>query len=153
MAYPKRSQTSTPDSDLKEDGVPCRKPGTSAIGGKGVAPASPMLGNASNPNKADIPERKKSSTVPSVSVVGLYSLPRIVALKRHNISLLCSYARKALPPSPCVQCHPVGITSSAADVSYCTLFHWMRSSMSRAVSSYSKNVCEMERLHSLTRNK
>uniref|UniRef100_A0A8C2SGD2 non-specific serine/threonine protein kinase n=1 Tax=Capra hircus TaxID=9925 RepID=A0A8C2SGD2_CAPHI len=65
VAYPKRSQTSTPDSDLKEDGVPCRKPGTSAIGGKGVAPASPMLGNASNPNKADIPERKKSSTVPS----------------------------------------------------------------------------------------
>uniref|UniRef100_A0A452F5V4 non-specific serine/threonine protein kinase n=1 Tax=Capra hircus TaxID=9925 RepID=A0A452F5V4_CAPHI len=65
VAYPKRSQTSTPDNDLKEDGVPCRKPGTSAIGGKGVAPASPMLGNASNPNKADIPERKKSSTVPS----------------------------------------------------------------------------------------
>lgn len=26
-----------------------------------------MLGNASNPNKADIPERKKSSAVPSVS--------------------------------------------------------------------------------------
>uniref|UniRef100_A0AC11BX54 Microtubule affinity regulating kinase 3 n=1 Tax=Ovis aries TaxID=9940 RepID=A0AC11BX54_SHEEP len=65
VAYPKRSQTSTADSDLKEDGVPCRKPGTSAVGGKGVAPASPMLGNASNPNKADIPERKKSSTVPS----------------------------------------------------------------------------------------
>uniref|UniRef100_A0A8C6DBZ5 non-specific serine/threonine protein kinase n=1 Tax=Moschus moschiferus TaxID=68415 RepID=A0A8C6DBZ5_MOSMO len=65
VAYPKRSQTSTADSDLKEDGVPSRKPGTSAVGGKGIAPASPMLGNASNPNKADIPERKKSSTVPS----------------------------------------------------------------------------------------
>lgn len=65
VAYPKRSQTSTADSDLKEDGVPSRKPGASAAGGKGIAPASPMLGNASNPNKADIPERKKSSTVPS----------------------------------------------------------------------------------------
>uniref|UniRef100_A0AAA9S8I3 non-specific serine/threonine protein kinase n=1 Tax=Bos taurus TaxID=9913 RepID=A0AAA9S8I3_BOVIN len=65
VAYPKRSQTSTADSDLKEDGVPSRKPGASAVGGKGIAPASPMLGNASNPNKADIPERKKSSTVPS----------------------------------------------------------------------------------------
>ncbi|EPY87733.1 MAP/microtubule affinity-regulating kinase 3 isoform 5 [Camelus ferus] len=65
VAYPKRSQTSTADSDLKEDGIPSRKPSSSAVGGKGIAPASPMLGNASNPNKADIPERKKSSTVPS----------------------------------------------------------------------------------------
>ncbi|KAK2504221.1 LOW QUALITY PROTEIN: hypothetical protein MC885_016876 [Smutsia gigantea] len=65
VAYPKRSQTSTADSDLKEDGIPSRKPGGTAGGGKGIAPASPMLGNASNPNKADIPERKKSSTVPS----------------------------------------------------------------------------------------
>ncbi|XP_019807486.1 MAP/microtubule affinity-regulating kinase 3 isoform X11 [Sagmatias obliquidens] len=64
VAYPKRSQTSTADGDLREDGVPSRKPGGSAAGGKGVAPASPMLGSASNPNKADIPERKKSSTVP-----------------------------------------------------------------------------------------
>ncbi|XP_076777205.1 MAP/microtubule affinity-regulating kinase 3 isoform X11 [Arvicanthis niloticus] len=65
VAYPKRSQTSTADSDLKEDGIPSRKPGGSAVGGKGIAPASPMLGNASNPNKADIPERKKSPAVPS----------------------------------------------------------------------------------------
>ncbi|XP_049755523.1 MAP/microtubule affinity-regulating kinase 3 isoform X2 [Elephas maximus indicus] len=65
VAYPKRSQTSTADSDLKEDGIPSRKPSSSAVGGRGIAPASPMLGNASNPNKADIPERKKSSTVPS----------------------------------------------------------------------------------------
>uniref|UniRef100_A0A2K6PWH9 non-specific serine/threonine protein kinase n=1 Tax=Rhinopithecus roxellana TaxID=61622 RepID=A0A2K6PWH9_RHIRO len=65
VAYPKRSQTSTADSDLKEDGMSSRKSSGSAVGGKGIAPASPMLGNASNPNKADIPERKKSSTVPS----------------------------------------------------------------------------------------
>ncbi|XP_055448741.1 MAP/microtubule affinity-regulating kinase 3 isoform X2 [Psammomys obesus] len=65
VAYPKRSQTSTADSDLKEDGITSRKSGGSAVGGKGIAPASPMLGNASNPNKADIPERKKSPAVPS----------------------------------------------------------------------------------------
>ncbi|GAB1297812.1 MAP/microtubule affinity-regulating kinase 3 [Apodemus speciosus] len=65
VAYPKRSQTSTADSDLKEDGIPSRKSSGSAGGGKGIAPASPMLGNASNPNKADIPERKKSPAVPS----------------------------------------------------------------------------------------
>ncbi|KAH0514095.1 MAP/microtubule affinity-regulating kinase 3 [Microtus ochrogaster] len=65
VAYPKRSQTSTADSDLKEDGIPSRKSSGTAVGGKGIAPASPMLGNASNPNKADIPERKKSPAVPS----------------------------------------------------------------------------------------
>ncbi|XP_076407559.1 MAP/microtubule affinity-regulating kinase 3 isoform X14 [Peromyscus maniculatus bairdii] len=65
VAYPKRSQTSTADSDLKEDGIPSRKSSGAAAGGKGIAPASPMLGNASNPNKADIPERKKSPAVPS----------------------------------------------------------------------------------------
>ncbi|XP_054423726.1 MAP/microtubule affinity-regulating kinase 3 isoform X4 [Pteronotus mesoamericanus] len=65
VAYPKRSQTSTADGDLKEDGAPSRRPGGSTAGGKGIAPASPMLGNASNPNKADIPERKTGSAVPS----------------------------------------------------------------------------------------
>ncbi|XP_021058384.1 MAP/microtubule affinity-regulating kinase 3 isoform X9 [Mus pahari] len=65
VAYPKRSQTSTADSDLKEDGIPSRKSSGSAVGGKGIAPASPMLGNAGNPNKADIPERKKSPAVPN----------------------------------------------------------------------------------------
>uniref|UniRef100_A0A8C3I8N5 MAP/microtubule affinity-regulating kinase 3 n=1 Tax=Chrysemys picta bellii TaxID=8478 RepID=A0A8C3I8N5_CHRPI len=65
VAYPKRSQTSTTDSDLKEDGIQTRKSSSSAVGGRGIAPASPMLGNANNPNKADIPERKKSSAVPS----------------------------------------------------------------------------------------
>ncbi|XP_071601584.1 MAP/microtubule affinity-regulating kinase 3 isoform X15 [Heliangelus exortis] len=65
VAYPKRSQTSTTDSDLKEEGIQSRKSSSSAGAGRGIAPASPMLGNASNPNKADIPERKKSSAVPS----------------------------------------------------------------------------------------
>ncbi|NXD76859.1 MARK3 kinase, partial [Halcyon senegalensis] len=65
VAYPKRSQTSTTDSDLKEEGIQSRKSSSSAAAGRGIAPASPMLGNASNPNKADIPERKKSSAVPS----------------------------------------------------------------------------------------
>ncbi|XP_054256577.1 MAP/microtubule affinity-regulating kinase 3 isoform X5 [Indicator indicator] len=65
VAYPKRSQTSTTESDLKEEGIQARKSSSSAVAGRGIAPASPMLGNASNPNKADIPERKKSSAVPS----------------------------------------------------------------------------------------
>ncbi|KAM5129142.1 MAP/microtubule affinity-regulating kinase 3 isoform 1-T1 [Mantella aurantiaca] len=63
--YPKRSQTSTTDNDLKEEAVQSRKSSSSAVSGRGVTPPSPMLGNANNPNKADIPERKKSSVVPS----------------------------------------------------------------------------------------
>lgn len=66
--YPKRSQTSTTDNDLKEEAVQSRKSSSSAVSGRGVTPPSPMLGNANNPNKADIPERKKSSVVPSVSI-------------------------------------------------------------------------------------
>ncbi|KAG7461319.1 hypothetical protein MATL_G00208760 [Megalops atlanticus] len=68
--HPKRSQTSAADSDLKEEGgAQPRKSSTS--GGRGVAPTSPLLGTASNPNKADIPDRKKgSSTLGSNSVTG-----------------------------------------------------------------------------------
>ena len=73
VAYPKRSQTSTTDSDLKEEGIQSRKSSSSAAGGRGIAPASPMLGNASNPNKADIPERKRSSATPNVSRRSLHS--------------------------------------------------------------------------------
>ncbi|XP_030070008.1 MAP/microtubule affinity-regulating kinase 3 isoform X1 [Microcaecilia unicolor] len=65
VAYPKRSQTSTTDNDLKEEGIQARKSSTSTTSGKGVTPPSPMLGNANNPNKADIPERKRNSLVPS----------------------------------------------------------------------------------------
>ncbi|XP_077320633.1 MAP/microtubule affinity-regulating kinase 3 isoform X1 [Lithobates pipiens] len=66
--YPKRSQTSNTDNDLKEEAVQSRKSSSSAVSGRGVTPPSPMLGNANNPNKADIPDRKKSSVVPSVSM-------------------------------------------------------------------------------------
>uniref|UniRef100_A0AAZ3QXM3 non-specific serine/threonine protein kinase n=1 Tax=Oncorhynchus tshawytscha TaxID=74940 RepID=A0AAZ3QXM3_ONCTS len=43
--------------------------GAGRIGKKGGigAPASPLLGNANNPNKADIPDRKKGSTTPSTN--------------------------------------------------------------------------------------
>ena len=66
-AHPKRSQTSTTDSSVKEDGgVQLRKPSTP--GSRGAPPSSPLLGNANNPNKADIPDRRKGvATGPSVS--------------------------------------------------------------------------------------
>ncbi|XP_027857489.1 MAP/microtubule affinity-regulating kinase 3-like isoform X25 [Xiphophorus couchianus] len=58
MAHPKRSQTTTADNSAKdESGAQLRKPGS-----RGGLPSSPLLGNANNPNKADIPERKKGAT-------------------------------------------------------------------------------------------
>lgn len=68
MAHPKRSQTSTTDNGAKEEGgVQLRK--ASTPGSRGAPPSSPLLGNANNPNKADIPERRKGvATGPSVSL-------------------------------------------------------------------------------------
>ncbi|XP_032380651.1 MAP/microtubule affinity-regulating kinase 3a isoform X3 [Etheostoma spectabile] len=61
MSHPKRSQTTTAENSVKEEsGVQLRKPSTP--GSRGAPPASPLLGNANNPNKADIPDRRKGAT-------------------------------------------------------------------------------------------
>ncbi|XP_075963424.1 MAP/microtubule affinity-regulating kinase 3a isoform X25 [Anarhichas minor] len=61
MSHPKRSQTTTAENSTKEEGgVQLRKPSTP--GSRGAPPASPLLGNANNPNKADIPDRRKGAT-------------------------------------------------------------------------------------------
>nr|XP_043902631.1 MAP/microtubule affinity-regulating kinase 3a isoform X3 [Solea senegalensis] len=61
MSHPKRSQTTTAENNAKEEsGVQLRKPSTP--GSRGAPPASPLLGNANNPNKADIPDRRKGAT-------------------------------------------------------------------------------------------
>ncbi|MEQ2215775.1 hypothetical protein XENOCAPTIV_005820, partial [Xenoophorus captivus] len=66
MAHPKRSQTTTADNSVKEESGSLRKPSTP--GSRGGPPSSPILGNANNPNKADIPDQKKGATTcPSVS--------------------------------------------------------------------------------------
>ncbi|XP_076872966.1 MAP/microtubule affinity-regulating kinase 3 isoform X7 [Brachyhypopomus gauderio] len=66
--YPKRSQTTTAENEHKEEGgVQPRK--SSSSGSRGMAPPSPMLGNAHNPNKADIPDRKKGSAPPGSNSV------------------------------------------------------------------------------------
>uniref|UniRef100_A0A8C7QI61 non-specific serine/threonine protein kinase n=1 Tax=Oncorhynchus mykiss TaxID=8022 RepID=A0A8C7QI61_ONCMY len=55
VGYPKRSQTTSADNgDYKEDGgAQTQKSGLSGGRSGGVAPASPLLGNANNPNKAN----------------------------------------------------------------------------------------------------
>ncbi|XP_060722505.1 MAP/microtubule affinity-regulating kinase 3 isoform X6 [Tachysurus vachellii] len=68
VGYPKRSQTTTADNEHKEDSsAQPRK--SSSSGSRGMAPPSPLLGNANNPNKADIPDRKKGSTAPGSNSV------------------------------------------------------------------------------------
>ncbi|XP_060037101.1 MAP/microtubule affinity-regulating kinase 3 isoform X8 [Erinaceus europaeus] len=144
VAYPKRSQTSTVDGDLKEDGIPSRKSSSSTAAGKGIAPASPMLGNASNPNKADIPERKKSSTVPSSNTASggmtrrnTYVCSERTAADRHSViqngkenSLTEMFAYAASPASICT-------TSST-----CRLRH--QKSMSMSASGHPKMTVDSE---------
>ncbi|XP_025775203.1 MAP/microtubule affinity-regulating kinase 3 [Puma concolor] len=119
VAYPKRSQTSTADSDLKEDGIPSRKTSGSAVGGKGTAPASPMLGNASNPNKADIPERKKSSTVPSSNTAAggmtrrnTYVCSERTTADRHSVIQNGKESTIPDPRTPVASTHSVSSTAT-----------------------------------------
>ncbi|XP_060685221.1 MAP/microtubule affinity-regulating kinase 3a isoform X3 [Hemiscyllium ocellatum] len=86
VSYPKRSQTSTADSDLKEE-VQSRKSSTTAVGGRGITPSSPKLGSANNPNKAEIPDRKKSSVVTSNNMVsgGMTRRNTYVCSERTNV--------------------------------------------------------------------
>lgn len=86
VSYAKRSQTSTTDSDLKEEGQ-SRKSNTTVVGGRGITPSSPKLGNANNPNKAEIPDRKKNSAVTSNNTVsgGMTRRNTYVCSERTNI--------------------------------------------------------------------
>ncbi|XP_025070081.1 MAP/microtubule affinity-regulating kinase 4 isoform X3 [Alligator sinensis] len=63
-AHPKRSPTSTGEAELKEERMPPRKASCSMVGsGRGIPPSSPMVSSANNPNKAEIPDRRKDSAV------------------------------------------------------------------------------------------
>ncbi|XP_034973570.1 MAP/microtubule affinity-regulating kinase 4 isoform X6 [Zootoca vivipara] len=63
--HPKRSPTSTGDGELKEDRMPSRKASCSVVSnsGRGIPPSSPMVSSANNPNKSEIPDRRKDSAV------------------------------------------------------------------------------------------
>ncbi|KAL8211996.1 UNVERIFIED_CONTAM: MAP/microtubule affinity-regulating kinase 4 [Gekko kuhli] len=63
-AHPKRSPTSTGDGELKEERMPSRKASCSVVSsGRGIPPSSPMVSSANNPNKSEIPDRRKDSAV------------------------------------------------------------------------------------------
>ncbi|MCI4385813.1 hypothetical protein PGIGA_G00055070 [Pangasianodon gigas] len=66
--HPKRSPTSTGESDLKEERLATRKAGCSVVGSRSIPPSSPMVSTANNPNKAEIPDRRKEAVVASSNV-------------------------------------------------------------------------------------
>ncbi|KAM3830283.1 MAP/microtubule affinity-regulating kinase 4 isoform 1-T1 [Vipera latastei] len=63
--HPKRSPTSAGDGELKEERMPSRKASGSVVGSGrgGLPPSSPMVSSANNPNKSEIPDRRKDSAV------------------------------------------------------------------------------------------
>lgn len=66
VTHPKRSPTSTGDGDLKEERLPSRKASCSVVGSRSIPPSSPMVSTANNPNKAEIPDRRKDINATTV---------------------------------------------------------------------------------------
>uniref|UniRef100_A0AAQ4QUA4 MAP/microtubule affinity-regulating kinase 3 n=1 Tax=Gasterosteus aculeatus aculeatus TaxID=481459 RepID=A0AAQ4QUA4_GASAC len=64
-AQPKRSPSGVGEgAGLKEERLSSRKPSTSTIGSRSIpTPSSPMVSSAHNPNKAEIPDRRKETNV------------------------------------------------------------------------------------------
>uniref|UniRef100_G3PG09 MAP/microtubule affinity-regulating kinase 3 n=2 Tax=Gasterosteus aculeatus aculeatus TaxID=481459 RepID=G3PG09_GASAC len=67
-AQPKRSPSGVGEgAGLKEERLSSRKPSTSTIGSRSIpTPSSPMVSSAHNPNKAEIPDRRKETNVTTV---------------------------------------------------------------------------------------
>ncbi|KTF82826.1 hypothetical protein cypCar_00011325 [Cyprinus carpio] len=73
VTHPKRSPTSTGEGDLKEERLPSRKSSCSVVGSRSIPPSSPMVSSANNPNKAEIPDRRKdinatTNNIPSIAM-------------------------------------------------------------------------------------
>lgn len=67
VMHPKRSPTSTGDRELREGRMPPRKASCSVMGSRSLPPSSPMVSSANNPNKSEIPDRRKDMTATTVS--------------------------------------------------------------------------------------
>uniref|UniRef100_A0A673C468 non-specific serine/threonine protein kinase n=1 Tax=Sphaeramia orbicularis TaxID=375764 RepID=A0A673C468_9TELE len=61
--HPKRSPSGVAEgAGLKEERLSIRKPSTNTVGSRSIpTPSSPMVSSAHNPNKAEIPDRRKES--------------------------------------------------------------------------------------------
>nr|XP_046245897.1 MAP/microtubule affinity-regulating kinase 4 isoform X2 [Scatophagus argus] len=63
-SHPKRSPSGVGEgAGLKEERLSIRKPSTNTVGSRSIpTPSSPMVSSAHNPNKAEIPDRRKDVT-------------------------------------------------------------------------------------------
>uniref|UniRef100_A0A4W6EJQ1 non-specific serine/threonine protein kinase n=1 Tax=Lates calcarifer TaxID=8187 RepID=A0A4W6EJQ1_LATCA len=68
--HSRRSQAAAAEGEVKQEGGGQNRKSSPVEGG------SPLLGSANNPNMADIPERRKTSATPTVSLHGGSSMTR-----------------------------------------------------------------------------
>ncbi|XP_071368480.1 MAP/microtubule affinity-regulating kinase 3a isoform X2 [Centroberyx affinis] len=135
--HPKRSQTTTAENNGKEEGgVQLRKPSTP--GSRGAPPASPLLGNANNPNKADIPDRKKGATTgPSnnTASAGMTRRNTYVCSDRNNtdrLSVIPNGKENSVAVSPGGQRNPVASTHSITNATTPDRLRFPRGTASRS---------------------
>ncbi|XP_033499109.1 MAP/microtubule affinity-regulating kinase 3a isoform X15 [Epinephelus lanceolatus] len=138
MSHPKRSQTTTAENSAKEEsGVQLRKPSTP--GSRGAPPASPLLGNANNPNKADIPDRRKGATTgPSnnTASAGMTRRNTYVCSDRNNTDRLSvipnGKENSSVAASPGGQRNPVASINSIANATTPDRLRFPRGTASRS---------------------
>ncbi|XP_077394493.1 MAP/microtubule affinity-regulating kinase 3a isoform X12 [Festucalex cinctus] len=140
-AGPKRSQTAAVDNG-KDDGgggVQLRK-SSGVPGGRGAPPASPLLGNAANPNKADIPDRRKGGAAVHAQnntvSAGMTRRNTYVCSDRNNADRLSVIPNgkdnSASSASPGGQRNPVASTHSVANASTPERLRFPRGTASRS---------------------
>nr|XP_043902641.1 MAP/microtubule affinity-regulating kinase 3a isoform X12 [Solea senegalensis] len=137
MSHPKRSQTTTAENNAKEEsGVQLRKPSTP--GSRGAPPASPLLGNANNPNKADIPDRRKGATTGPSNITASAGMTRrntYVCSDRNNadrLAVIPNGKENSIAVSPGSQRNPVVSTHSVANATTPDRLRFPRGTASRS---------------------
>uniref|UniRef100_A0A8C3HLL9 non-specific serine/threonine protein kinase n=1 Tax=Chrysemys picta bellii TaxID=8478 RepID=A0A8C3HLL9_CHRPI len=120
--HPKRSPTSTGEAELKEERMPSRKASCSVVSsGRGIPPSSPMVSSANNPNKSEIPDRRKDSTINTVRGVmtrrNTYVCTERPGTDRHSLlhngKENSSITNRVPPASPST--HSIATSSSSSD--------------------------------------
>uniref|UniRef100_A0A8C4EKG1 non-specific serine/threonine protein kinase n=1 Tax=Dicentrarchus labrax TaxID=13489 RepID=A0A8C4EKG1_DICLA len=134
MAHPKRSQTTTAENSTKEEGgVQLRKPTTP--GSRGAPPSSPLLGNANNPNKADIPDRRKGATTGPSTNISMTRRNTYVCSDRNNadrLSVIPNGKENSVAVSPSSQRNPVASIHSIANATTPDRLRFPRGTASRS---------------------
>uniref|UniRef100_A0A1A8PTW1 MAP/microtubule affinity-regulating kinase 3 n=1 Tax=Nothobranchius rachovii TaxID=451742 RepID=A0A1A8PTW1_9TELE len=138
MTHPKRSQTTTAESSMKEEGgVQLRKPSTP--GSRGAPPSSPLLGNANNPNKADIPDRRKGAATGlsiNAASAGMTRRNTYVCSDRNNTDHLSvipnGKENSSVAVSPSSQRNPVASTHSISNTTTPDRLRFPRGTASRS---------------------